>query len=65
MLSRNYTKNSYGKYSIYAKKATNKKLNKKTKTNFVKCYVWSVLLYSCKTWTIDEKDKKKLETMEI
>ena len=33
--------------------------------NFDKCYVWSVLLYGCETWTINGQDKKKLEAMEM
>jgi len=33
---------------------TNKKLNIKIRKNFAKCYVWSVLLYGCETWTINE-----------
>jgi hypothetical protein len=32
---------------------------------FVECYVWSVLLYSYETWTINGQDKNKLEAMEM
>jgi len=44
---------------------TNKKLNINMRKNFVKCYVWSVLLYGCETWTINGQDKKKLEAIEM
>lgn len=44
---------------------TNKNLNMKMKKNFVKPYVWSVLLYDCEIWTINKQDKKKLEAMEM
>lgn len=33
--------------------------------NIAKCYVWSVLLYDCETWTMNEQDKKKLEVTGI
>jgi len=44
---------------------TNKKLNINMRKNFAKCYVWSVLLYGCETWTINGQDKMNLEVMEI
>jgi hypothetical protein len=44
---------------------TNKNLNINMRKNFAKCYVWSVLLYGCGTWTIIGQEKKKLEAMEM
>lgn len=44
---------------------TNKNLNLKTRKNFVKSYVWSVLLYGSETWTLTAQDKKKIKAMEM
>ena len=32
---------------------------------FIKCYVWSVLLYGCETWTMSTTDEKKIEAVEM
>jgi len=44
---------------------TNKHLNIETKKKFIKTFVWSVLLYRCKTWTIRKNEKDRLEAMEM
>jgi hypothetical protein len=69
-----------GKFSIETKQKTamakkaytqkcqllkNKNLNINMRKMFAKCYVWSVLLYDCETWTINGQDKKKLEAIEM
>lgn len=43
----------------------NNNLSLKTKKNFAKSYVWSILLYGCATWTLIVQDKEKLKAMEI
>jgi hypothetical protein len=40
-------------------------LSLKTRKNFAKSYVWSVLLYGSETWTLTAQDKKKIEAMEM
>ena len=42
-----------------------KKLNIKLRTRLLKCYVWSVLLYGCESWTISSSCRKKLEAAEM
>ena len=42
-----------------------KKLNIKLRTRLLKCYVWSVLLYGCESWTISSSCRKKLEAVEM
>jgi len=34
-----------------------KKINRATKKTFLKTFVWSVALYGCETWVINEKEK--------
>ena len=31
----------------------------------VKCYVWSVMLYGCETWTMGRKDKDRINAFEM
>src|SRR5215469_18830018 len=33
---------------------TNSKVSIETRKRFVKCYVWSILLYGCESWTLKE-----------
>ena len=33
---------------------TNSKVSVETRKRFVKCYVWSTLLYGCESWTLKE-----------
>ena len=33
---------------------TNKSLSIESRKRFVRCYVWSVLLYRCEAWTISK-----------
>jgi hypothetical protein len=55
-----------------AKSAFNKKrtlftstLNLELRKKLVKCYVWSIALYSAETWTLRAVDQKRLESFEI
>lgn len=43
---------------------TNLKLSSGIRLRILKCYIWSVLLYGCETWTISKKMKKRLEETE-
>lgn len=49
-------KNAFGKTK---KLVTNTKLSMGTRRRFVKCFVWSVLLYGCETWAMS-RDFKQL-----
>jgi len=44
---------------------TNSKISIETRKRFLKCYIWSVLLYGSESWTISAEMKKKLEAMEM
>ena len=37
----------------------------KTKIRMLECYVWSVLLFGCDAWTINESMKNRIEAAEI
>ena len=55
------------KKAFTEKKSTlaDRKLNIKLRTRLLKCYVWSVLLYGCESWTISSSCRKKLEAVEM
>src|SRR5215813_4188104 len=40
-------------------------MKKELRKRLIKCYVWSVLLYGCETWTLRSKDIKKLKAFEM
>ncbi|VVC36881.1 Reverse transcriptase domain [Cinara cedri] len=42
-----------------------KKISRAIKKNFLKTFVWSVTLYGCETWVINEKEKKFPEAFEM
>lgn len=44
---------------------SNKHLNIVLRKRFVKTYVWSILLYGSETWTIDKRDRARLEAVEM
>ena len=41
------------------------KLTISLKTRLLKCFVWSVLLYGCETWTLTTKTKQRIEAVEM
>ena len=44
---------------------TNSKVSIETRKRYLKCYIWSVLLYGSESWTISAEMKRKLEAMEM
>lgn len=40
-------------------------LNTKVRLRTLKCYVWSLLLYGCETWTLKKEDLKRLQAFEM
>jgi hypothetical protein len=42
-----------------------RKLDLELRKKLVKCYIWSIALYSAKTWILWKLDQKYLETFEI
>ena len=44
---------------------TARDINNQTKLRLIKCYLRSIMLYGCETWTIREAMKKQLEVTEI
>ena len=55
-------KNTFGKIKNLV---TNTKLSLSARRRFVKCYVWSVLMYGCETWTMSQADEKRLQATEM
>ena len=43
----------------------NKKMSFRIKFRLLKCYVWSVFLYGCKTWTMTKETIKKVNALEL
>ena len=41
------------------------KLDLNLRKKLVKCYVWSMVLYSAETWTLQATDQKRLESFEM
>src|SRR5215469_9079892 len=44
---------------------TNIKVSIETRKRFVKCYVWSTLLYGCESWTQRNTDVSKIQAAEM
>ena len=44
---------------------TNSHISMPTKLRIMRCYIWSILLYGCETWTISGKMQKRLEATEM
>ncbi|KAI5742530.1 hypothetical protein M8J77_008273 [Diaphorina citri] len=44
---------------------TTRRIPLKLRKRFVKCYVWSVVLYGAETWTMRKKEEKYLESFEM
>ena len=44
---------------------TNPKLSITSRIRFIKCYVWSTLLYGVETWTISKISHQRLEAFEM
>ena len=55
-------KNAYGKIRNLV---TNSKISLKTRRRFIKCYVWSVLMYGCETWTMGKADEQRIQAAEM
>lgn len=49
----------------YSKVLTSHDISLATKSRFIKCYVWSVLLYAAEVWTVKATDEKRLEAFEM
>ena len=44
---------------------TNRSLSLTLRRRFIKCYVWSTLMYGCESWTINKDMEMKLEAAEM
>ena len=56
-------KNAFSK-RIY-KLLTNKNISLKTRLRLTKSYVWSLLTYTCDTWTLSKQMEAKIEAFEM
>ena len=52
-------------FSKRYKLLTNKNISLKTRLRLTKCYVWSLLTYSCDTWTLSKQMEAKIEAFEM
>ena len=52
-------------YNRIKKLITNKKVSVHTRKRFVKCYVWSTLMYGCETWMMNKADERRIEAAEM
>jgi hypothetical protein len=41
------------------------KLDSNLMKKLLKCYIWSIALYGCETWTLRKLDQKYLESLEV
>src|SRR5215469_15644893 len=44
---------------------TKSKVSIETRKRFVKCYVWSTLLYVCESWTLRKTDVNRIQATEM
>src|SRR5215470_6270344 len=44
---------------------TNSNVSIETRKRFVKCYVWSTLLYGCESWTLRKTDVNRIQAEEM
>lgn len=47
------------------KELLSKGLDEKVKNKIIKAFIWSTATYACETWTLKEKDKKRIEAFEM
>src|SRR5215469_10250829 len=44
---------------------TNRQVSIETRKRFVKCYLWSTLLYGCESWTLRKIDVNRIQAAEM
>ena len=44
---------------------TSRKITNRLKLRLTRCFIWSVLLYACETWTLTSVLEKRLEAAEM
>lgn len=44
---------------------TNMGISIKTRSRVLKCFVWSVMLHCCETWTISKRMRRRIEAAEM
>src|SRR5215469_6470075 len=42
---------------------TNSKVSIETRKRFIKCYLWSTLLYGCESWTLRKTDVSRIQAV--
>ncbi|XP_014677047.1 PREDICTED: uncharacterized protein LOC106816918 [Priapulus caudatus] len=52
-------------FSKIKKMVTNSKISISIRKRYVKCYVWSTLLYGCESWTVSVEMEKKIKAVEM
>ncbi|GFS09661.1 endonuclease-reverse transcriptase [Elysia marginata] len=52
-------------FSRMSQLLTNRRISFATRSRLTKCYVWSVFLYACETWTLNESLERNIEALEM
>ncbi|GFR71093.1 RNA-directed DNA polymerase from mobile element jockey [Elysia marginata] len=52
-------------FSRMSKLLTNRRISFATKSRLTKCYVWSIFLYACETWTLNASLERSIEALEM
>ncbi|GFS25570.1 endonuclease-reverse transcriptase [Elysia marginata] len=52
-------------FSRMSKLLTNRRISFATRSRLTKCYVWSVFLYACETWTLNASPERNIEALEM
>ncbi|GFS22394.1 craniofacial development protein 2 [Elysia marginata] len=48
-------------FSRMSKLLTNRRISFATRSRLTKCYVWSIFLYACETWTLNASLERNIE----
>ena len=54
-----------GAFSNIRPLLTNSNISLGTRLRVVKCYIWSLLLYGCETWTVNKTTESKIKAFEM
>ncbi|GFR88354.1 endonuclease-reverse transcriptase [Elysia marginata] len=52
-------------FSRMSKLLTNRRISFATRSRLTKCYVWSIFLYACETWTLNASLERNIEALEM
>ena len=53
------------RFNEMRKVLTNMNISMRLRLRLLKCFIWSVLLYGCEAWTLDQKLRRRIEAVEM